>query len=317
MTIRTAAGGLTLLAGASTFAAPQDLPIKYVSAPAYNIITDTLFNLTPQLAGKRNNFLMQQVCDLARGDKTQPDVNRQLRQNKIDIQKLSLTGDLGYLVTTGTRHERQTACTAWLATSLFLSEDNQTYFKKVVSEVPAPQPEQVESPGWAFWKTESKTPPSPSTIKKESVVFNQARFIQDARLKMAVARATAQLYAVTAQNIQASSPVSAQTYQEYIVAIVQNYAAEYLKSVDTFYRGDDNKTLTLESITASGYSIRNPSGNRLVKNGESIQLLSRGVPWLGEGKIMGADYFVKIAIVPIIKEKPVVKSPAAKSAKKK
>lgn len=317
MTIRTAAGGLTLLAGASTFAAPQDLPIKYISAPAYNIITDTLFNLTPLLAGKRNNFLMQQVCDLARGNTTQPDVNRQLRQNKIDIQKLSLTGDLGYLATTGTLHERQTACAAWLATSVFLSEDNQAYFKKVVSEVPAPQPTQVESSGWAFWKTESKTPPSPPTIKKESVVFNQARFIQDARFKMAVARATAQLYAVTAQNIQASSPVSAQTYHEYIVAIVQNYAAEYLKSVDTFYRSDDNKTLTLESITASGYSLRNTIGNRLVKNGESIQLLSRDVPWLGGGKIMGADYYVKIAIVPIMKEKPVVKSPPAKSAKKK
>lgn len=310
-------GGLTLLASASIFAAPQDLPIKYVSAPAYNIITDALFDLTPQLAGKRNNFLMEQICALARGETTQTDVDRRLRQQNIDIRKLKQIGELGDLVTTGTLHERQTACTAYLATSLFLNEDNRVYFKNVASEAPTAQPAEAERSGWAFWKTESKKPPSPPAVKKESMVFNQVRFIQDARLKMAVARATAQLYAVIAQNIQASSPVSAQTYRQYIAAIVQSYAEEYLKSIETFYLGDDNKILKLENITANGYSVSNISGNRLVKNGENIQLLSRGVPWLGEGKIMGGDYFVKIAIAPLVKEIPIVTPPSAKPSKKK
>lgn len=278
--LKTAFGGLSLLT-ASAFATPQDLPVKYVGVPAYNIITDTLFNLTPLVDGKRDTFFMKQICDLARGDASQQQVDQRLRQNKMDPQQLASSGIAGMLVTQGGRADRQLACTAYLASSLFLPTSMADYRQQTTTFT-----------RWLPWRSrdDDKTPGGPG--------FDQARFNTDARIQLALARATAQLYAVVAQNIPTRSSAEWATRQQQIAESVRHYAPEYLKSIDSFYRAESNTPLTLESATDDGYSVRNANGNRLVKTGENIELFSRGVTWLGGGKIIGRDYFVDIAIIP-------------------
>lgn len=278
--LKTAFGGLSLLT-ATALAIPQDLPVKSVSVPAYNIITDTLFNLTPLVAGKRDIFYMKQICDLARGDASQQQVDQRLRQNKMDPQQLASSGIAGMLVTQGGRADRQLACTAYLASSLLLPTSMADYRQQTTTFT-----------RWLPWRSrdDDKTPGGPG--------FDQARFNTDARIQLALARATAQLYAVVAQNIPTRSSAEWATRQQQIAEILRHYAPEYLKSIDSFYRAESNTPLTLESATDDGYSVRNANGNRLVKTGENIELFSRGVTWLGGGKIIGRDYFVDIAIIP-------------------
>lgn len=319
--IKTAISGLSLLASASGFAASENLPVNYVSIPAYNLITDTLFNLSPMEAGKRNPFLMSLVCDLARGDISQQDVAQRLSHEKIDPQKLMQTGTIGVLILMGEPSDRQLACAAYLATSLFLPTNTAAYFRKVEQIVPVEgQPkEKQEKSSWLPWKSSKEQTPAPQEVKKEQTVFNQSRFIQDKKNQLAVARATAQLYGVIAQNIPNKVAVDWATRQQQITEIARLYAGDYLKSVTSFYNADVKNPLTLEQITRSGYSVRNSTGHRIVKTGDEIQLFYQGVVWLGNGMILGKDYFVDITLFPATTKRvaaPVVRTGAATTKKK-
>jgi hypothetical protein len=282
--IKTAVGGLSLLIATVGYAAPQDLPVKFVSVPSYSIITDTLFNLTPLVAGKRNTFLMQQICDLARGDATQQDVNQRLIQNNIDPMQLAKAGAAGMLVLKSEITDRQLACAAYLATSLFQPVDMTSYYPQGQKA-----PEKEES-SWLPWRSAKEE-------KAENRRFQSDRFIHDSKVQLAVARATAQLYAVIAQNVPQQPISDWKTRQQQIAEVLKNYAAEYLKSIDSFYKAEAGAALSLDYLTASSYSVHNANGNRLVKKGEDMELFSRGVTWLGNGMIIGKNYFVDITIL--------------------
>lgn len=280
--IKTAVGGLSLLTAATGFAASQDLPVRFVSVPAYSIITDTLFNLTPQVAGKRNTFLMQQICDLARGDATQQEVNQRLIQNKVDPMQLAKLGVPGMLVLKSEREERQLACAAFLATSLFQPVDMTSYYLQDKKE--------KEKSSWLPWRPTKEE-------RTEKSDFLRDRFIHDAQVQLAVARATAQLYAVIAQNIPPQPIGDWKTRQQQITDVVKHYAPDYLNAITSFYKAEGSGALTLDYVTSNSYSVRNTFGNRLVKNSEDVELYSRGVTWFGKGMIIGKSYFVDIAII--------------------
>ena len=310
---KTAVGGLFLLATASSLAAPHNLPVHSVSVPAVNIITDTLFNLSPLVAGKRNTVYMQQICDLARGDINLQGVHQRLTQYKIDPQRLAQTGTTGKLLFEGRRSDHQIACAAWLATSLYQPADTAGYFDKSKSSQPAKADEKSSS-GWQFWKSQ----PEEQKTEKRSADFNQAAFMQDVKIEIAVARATAQLYAIIAQNIAQLPPADWATRQQHIADILLEYAPEYLKSIDSFYTADKNAALTLEKLTNNSYSVRNANGTRLVKNIDSTALFARDVQWFGNGKIIGKEYFVDIRIIaaPTALKKPSSATSPAPAIKK-
>ena len=290
--IKTAVSGLLLLVAEHAVASPQDLPVKSISVPAYNMITDTLQSIIPTIDGKRNDFAMQQICALARGEKPQQDVNATLKEKGVDITKIPRSGSVASLLINGDKEQQQMTCAVYLANSVFAPVNNAGYFSKQSGKEKA-EPERKTS-GWNFWKSDKK---EATPAKAEQVVFNQAQFIHDAKVKMAIVQATAQMYAVIAENIQDDKNQYWADYQQKIASIIYNYAPEYLRKITLFYKGNAAKPLMPVNVTLNSFIVANATGDVLTQQAGNVMFTSKGVAWFGSGKILGKEYFSDVMVI--------------------
>ncbi len=291
--IKTAVGGLLLLAVEQAVAAPQDLPVKTISVPAYNMITDTLQSIMPTIEGKRNDFAMQQICALARGEKTQQDVITTLKEKGVDTAKIPRSGSVASLLVNGDKEQQQMTCAVYLANSVFAPVNNGGYFSKQPTKEKADKKE-AKSSGWSFWKSDKQQTTSEKT---EQIVFNQPQFIHDAQVKMAIVQATAQMYAVIAENIQNEKDQYWAGYQQKIAGIVYNYAPEYLRKITMFYKSNSAKSLVPVNVTLNSFTVANATGDVLTQQAGNVMFTSKGVPWFGSGKILGKEYFSDVMVI--------------------
>lgn len=264
---KTAFGGLLFLISHNVLSAVSDIKVKHIDVPAYNLISDTLIGMSAPVNGKRNDFVMQLICDLARGDKTQSEVNAALEKNNVGISSIPESNSISSLLINGKKADQSTTCAAYIATSLLMPVDNTALFDKK--------------------KNKGGT---------EDDVLNATRFSEEMKVNMSVAQATANLYAVIASNIDRNSNQSFSDYQENIAETVYNYAPEYLHLVQTLY-ANDRATYTPLALTKSTLVIEDNMSRQLKVTSQGFVLKSRGVIWLGDGKILGKELFVPLNII--------------------
>lgn len=265
--VKTAVGGLLCLATTQAFSAPADLNVKTINVPAYNLISDSLIAMTPNVEGKRNDFLMQLVCDLARGDKNQQDIKAILSSNKIDYDSIPQKGSPLSILVNNNKEDQSSVCTAYIASSFFFPIDNSALFDKVKDKA-----------------------------GKEAVQLNQDRFNGEMKVKMSIAQATAQLYAVIANNVKNDGSLTWNDYQQSVANIVYNYAPQYLQSLTTIY-ASERSSFTPVALGTNSLSVIDSTGKELTVNSTGLTLKSHGVAWLGDGKILGKEYFYPIKVI--------------------
>lgn len=281
--LKTALGGLICLASCQALSAPADLSVKSISVPAYNLISDTLIAMTPQVKGKRNEFMMQLVCDLARGGKSQQEVNQILKLNNLDAKSIPVQGNALSLLVNNDREQQQTACASFIATSIFFPTSNSVFFDKNSAEK-----------------------------STEPAKFNQDAFAREMKVRMSIAQATAQFYAVIANNLRKDKNMSWSDYQQDVASITESYAPEYLNSIRSIFNANQATYIPV-AITLDGLDVIDSRGLELVQTPNISVLKSRGVDWLGNGKILGKEYFVEIRV---IDSNGPAKTPEAKAAGK-
>jgi hypothetical protein len=265
--VKTAVGGLLCLAIPQAFSAPADLTVKSINVPAYNLISDTLIAMTPNVKGKRNDFLMQLVCDLARGDKSQQDIKEILSSNNIDYNNIPKQGSPLSILKNNNKEEQSSVCTAYISSSFLFPIDNSVLFDKV----------------------KDKT-------GKEETQLNLDRFNGEMKIRMSIAQATAQLYAVIANNVKNDGSLTWNDYQQNVANIVYNYAPQYLQSLKTIYASEQS-SYTPVSLGITSLSVFDSTGKELTINSTGVILKSRGVEWLGNGKILGKEYFYPVKVI--------------------
>lgn len=267
--IRTALGSFIGLICCQAISAPADLNVKSISVPAYSLITDALIAATPTLKGQRNDAVMQLVCDLARGTKSQQQVNDVLKQNNVEVENIPTTGNGLSLLVNNNAAMQSTACAAYIATSLFSPVNNSVLFDVVKDE---------------------------KDKNKDKATLNPEKFSQEMRLRMSIAQATAQMYAVIAGNLSKDNNLSWADQQNDVVRIVARYAPQYLQSLKNIYSSGQG-SYTPVNIDAKSYDVIDSSGHELMQNAQGPILTYRGVEWLGNGKILGKEYFVDVRVM--------------------
>ncbi|EPQ0972130.1 hypothetical protein NNU90_002300 [Citrobacter farmeri] len=255
--------------------------------PVATIITDALSGMTPMVDGKRNEFLMQQVCGLARGELSDEQINQILTANHIEREKIA-NSPLILLV----NHDllaQQMTCAAYLATSLSQPVDVNAYF----SQKPAEEKVLPAKAGslWHSWFNEQEKMDRSGEM---NLFFDSTRFMADMRIRLAIAKATAQLYAVVAANLATTVPLSWGEYQQRVAEIMADYAGEYIRTVKDFYLINSKLPVVVEQIQGNNYRLKLGASDRLEQSDGQTQLYLDGVMWLGEGKIFG-----KMARVPV------------------
>lgn len=298
---QAAIGGLLFLTCSQAISATSNFPVTTVSMPAWNIITDTLIKMTPLVKGQRDDGVMSLVCDLARGDKTQQDIEEILLKKNINLQDLAKDTDTVRLLVNRDRVAQQTACSTYLISVLFTPVDNSAYMQEVQSaEKMGAKNTDTAS------KEDKKVKGSMDAGGKTAIekVFNQPRFEQDVRTHIAIAQATAQLYALLAGNLEKMKGESWGAYQTHIEQMVREYAPNFLNTVKVFYQAESASPLITRSVTRHGYDIFDSNNHQLIRDKNAFLFRSRNVDWLGNGVIMGKQYYVDLRILdaPVKKE---------------
>jgi hypothetical protein len=305
---RTAFGGLLLLASAQTLADAQQLPVKSISFPTWNLISQTLNDMTPLLDGRRNDFLLGQVCGLARGELNSESVKNRLLAHHLDPDVLAAGDSPWALLLNNNLQAQRVVCAASLATSLFQPVQIESYLENIAA---MEQPPKAENPsGWAFWR---KSESSVSAPKKATLQLDRARFIQDLQSREALAKATAQLYALVSANLPTGEPLSWSDYQQRVVVTMVNYAPDYLRSIGQFYQQDRERPLRLQRLSGNDFEVSGPTGDVIVQQAGVTTFYSQGVTWFGDGKVLGKTDYV---LLTLIASSPEAVSPEAVGKKK-
>lgn len=266
---------LTSLAGCrSEQPATPTVPRNWVNIPALPIIQDAVFSLSPTFAGQRNHAVMMQVCGLARGQAKQEQVNAFLVQQNVDVAHVPKHGhDLSLLVNSD-RPAQATACAAYLATTVLSPVD--------VSELTVAVPQ---------GETQSK---APEQGKQPVLQVDNARLANVLPLKLAAARANADVFVLIAAELQRRPGLTVNEYREQATQLFEKLASVYLECIEA-QLPPAGSTYKLLQMDTDRFAFSSSVGSLFEYGRDGMTLRQNGVIWYGQGELMGQAYPLQVA----------------------
>ncbi len=266
------------------------LPANTISMPVYTVINDALKDALPLVNGKVNEPLMRLICDLARGDKSQDEIDLILTRNKVIIDSIPASGNPLSLLVNHDIDQQRIACAAWLASSLRERVNLKQYKEKMQ---PASDKNDLENNKWPSWFTGKKK----NTEKKsELVVWDKERFNEEAITQMALAKATAQFYALIANDLLQKPFYSFDVLEKCLRQSIKSYSAAYLSAIKVNYKSLIRNGAEVKDLSSNYYKVVDNKGSVLIRDDDNAHLSYQNVSWLGDGKIIGKEYFVEIKL---------------------
>ncbi|MBP5078632.1 hypothetical protein [Pseudomonas chlororaphis] len=262
---------LVALAGYDIFLKdrPTDNPRIWLRIPALPVIQDAIFQLSPRFDEPRKTLMMEQLCALARGEVKQEQVNASLKQQGIDAQTLPRQGSPYSLLVNGDQPGQASACAAYLATTV-LSTVNVAEFMRPVT-VPAAngQPE------------------------KSSLQIDNALLTSALSVKLAVARANADVFALIAVELQRSPGLTIPQYREQAGQLFTRLAPTYLQRIKE-QLPPANTQYKLLQMDDSRFLFSSSVGSVFEFGRNGLVLSQGGIVWYGKGRLMGQEYPLQV-----------------------
>lgn len=276
---------LASLWGLSAQAASRDYVVSY---PTSSLISETLLEMTPSVNNARNDLMMKLVCDLARNEKSQAEVNVYLQQNGVDVSQIPVSGNALSLLVNGETQKRKAACASYIATSVILPGENKDLFSDV-----------------------NVTNKDKTVSVKQDV--DQTKLNQIMRTRMSIAEANAEFYSLIANELAAKGNMSYGAYKNQIFDMFAELAPFYLDRVKQLY-GTKTGDITLLSLSKSDYRVMDDKGYVMSFTQGAVELDIKGVTWFGNGKLLGKEYYVN---VPYFSQPATSAEPKDKALKKR
>jgi hypothetical protein len=262
---------LLALAGYDKFLVNKsvDVPRNWLSIPALPVIHDAIFELSPMFNGQRNAPAMEQLCALARGEAKQEQVNAFLKQAGVDAAKLPKQGSQFSLFINGNQAGQATACAAYLATTV-LSPVNVAEFMRPVT-----------------------TPATDGQPEKSSLQVDNALLATALSIKLAEARANADVFALIAAELQRSPGLTIPQYRERAGQLFARLAPTYLQRIKDQLPPADTQYKLLQ-MDESRFLFSSSVGSVFEFGSSGLILNLGGITWYGEGKLLGKDYPLQV-----------------------
>lgn len=266
---------LLALAGYDKFLVnrPADVKSNWLKIPALPVIHDAVFELSPLFDGRRNAPVMEQICALARGEVRQEQVNVFLKQQGIDALTLPRQSNPLSLLVNGDQVSQTTACAAFLATTV-LSMVNVGEFTRPVTT------------------TEANGAP-----EKPNLEVDNALLASVLPVKLAQARANADVFALIAAELQRTPGLTIPQYRMRAGQLFSRLAPTYLQRIRDQLppAGTQFKLLQMDE---SRFLFSSSVGSVFEFGSNGLILNQGGIAWYGEGKLLGQDYPLQVAYFP-------------------
>lgn len=258
---------------------PAD-PANWLSVPTLPIIQDAILPLAPTFNGQRDGVLSQQICTLATGKATQDQVNEQLRKLNIEPTRLPLSSnDAVALLVNGNSAAQVIACAAYQATEVLSPVDLHEF---------------TQSAGAASKQKDHETAAADSS-KDKPVEVDASRVAQVLPLRIARARADADVFALIAEQLQRTPGLSIQEYRDKARGLFIRLAPTYLDRV-VQQMPPTNASYQVQQMDARRFVFSNNLGARFDYSVENGLLLSQnGLLWYGNGHLLGTVYRLRAA----------------------
>ncbi|WP_236200971.1 hypothetical protein [Pseudomonas pseudonitroreducens] len=261
-------------------------PANWLSVPTLPIIQDAIITMAPTFNGQRNSVLSEQICALASGQTSQAQVNEQLRRMNIEPSRLPLDGqDAVGLLVNGNRAGQTVACAAYQATEVLRPVDIREFAKPVA----------------ATTKPEGRKRDDKSTEEHDKAAapeIDAVRFSQTLPLRVARARADADVFSLIAEQLQRTPGLTVQEYRNKARDLFIRLAPTYLERV-RLQMPPSNASYQIVQMDGSHLVFSNNVGTRFnysVDNG--LILTQNGLIWYGKGHLLGEAYRLKVAYFP-------------------
>lgn len=257
-------------------AASPSAQARWLEVPALPIVQGAVINLVDMQAPHKNPKVMAQLCALAKGDIQQEHANAFIKQQGGDALAIPQQGHLFSLLVNGDRKTQFSACAAYVANSV-LSPLN-------LAELVAPHP--VSETG-----DKGKNPvPSPPQI-------DHAKLLASLPNRLAIAQANAELFALIATELQHRPGLTFGQYRQLSIEMFIQLAPDYLQRVKehTPASSTEFKILNLDN---QNFTFIGSNQTLFSYDYSGLRLQQNGIIWLGDGKLLGKDYFLKVAYLP-------------------
>ncbi|OPB00919.1 hypothetical protein BFW87_00470 [Pseudomonas fluorescens] len=241
-----------------------------VALPALPIIQGAVMALVPTVAGQRNDLMMRQVCELARGESSQEQVSQTLRQQGIELNNIPQQGHPLSLLVNPDRPQRVTACAAYIATSVMTLPKTSEFMVEAKAE-------------------------AAGTIKTTALVVDPQKLNRFLDVQLAVAKADAELFALIATELEKSLGLTLEQYNQNAQSLFAAIAPAYLQRVKELYASGQGTDFTLLEYSDSDFKFRSNSGYLFEYGYDGLNLSMNRTPWYGEGKLLGKIYLLDTA----------------------
>lgn len=283
--VRSAVLLLASMWGFSAQAASRDYVVSY---PTASLISETLLEMTPSVNNARNDLMMKLVCDLARNEKSQAEVETFLRRNGVDVSQIPESGNALSLLVNGETQKQKAACASYIATSVIVPGDNKDWYHGVNVT------------------NKDKT----ISVKQE---VDQDKLNQVMRTRMSIAEANAEFYSLMANALAGRGTMSYASYKNQIFDMFSELAPFYLDRVKQLYAGKKGD-VTLLSLSKDDYRVMDDKGYVMSFSQGVVDLEVKGVTWFGNGKMLGKEYYLD---VPYFSQAAASTEPKSKTLKKR
>lgn len=249
---------------------------RWLDVPALPIVQGAVVSLADTLAPHKNSEVMAHLCALARGEIQQENINAFIKQQGGDAMKIPQEGHLFSLLVNGDRKAQFSACAAYVATSVFsplnLTELSTTH--------PSPTP----------WDKVKNT-------EQPVLQIDQAKLLASLPNRLAIAQANAELFALIATELQYRPGLTFGQYRQLSIEMFIHLAPDYLQRVKE-HTPAPNIEFQVLNLDNSNFTFIGSNRTLFSYDYSGLRLQQNGITWLGEGKLLGKDYFLKVAYLP-------------------
>jgi len=232
--------------------------IKIASLP---LMEESVLSLSPTFGGQRNDIIMQQVCALAKKEKTQDQFNQFFINKGIVLSELASKDPGFHLLAYGDLKQMQAACMAYRVSSAFTNPAIENLTDK-------------------------------SKNASEAVQIDNTLLARELSERLQVMNANAIFFSILSEKLERKPPESIANVKRDIINLASEFSPAYFEIIAENPMG--NQHYILKEMHDGLLEFSSDGGYVYSKINDSVTLTLDGFNWYGEGELLGRKYVVSI-----------------------
>lgn len=241
--------------------------VTSVSINALPIIMSAVTNEISEINGDNRDAVLSSVCRVAYGEIQPAAFRDEITQAGLIQNNSAKPHSLSLLIQSDNVKPYQTACAAYIITSINTIPNINKYVNQLKDN------------------------------KGQSIIeYNEKDIINLMPFRLAVARATAELYGKIAADLSDKDAHTMEVYNQKVNRLFAKSAMGYLNTVRKYNEEEMSNHYQLLLLQKGKFTFKSSTGYLMDVNSEGFFVYLYGTPWLANGYILGMTHGIDVEI---------------------